>query len=67
MKTPRSPWARAIKQKRQMTAEELEGLWRPHPAFVGPVAPPMVLWLRDRQRQEQWEIETNLKPRPEAA
>lgn len=25
---------------------ELEALWRGDPAFIGPVAPPMILWLK---------------------
>jgi hypothetical protein len=55
-----------------MTAEELEALWRPHPAFVGPVAPPMWLWIRNRQAQASWRIAVNLprehaEPNPEDA
>jgi hypothetical protein len=40
---------------------DLEALWRPHPAFIGPVGPPMVLWLRSREKQEAWKKRMNLK------
>jgi hypothetical protein len=32
-------------------------LWRADaggPAFIGPVAPPMILWLHDREKQKLW-------------
>jgi hypothetical protein len=57
-----SPWARAAKAKRQLTVEELEELWRPSPEFVGPVGPPMWLWLKDADAQRAWELAMNLAP-----
>ena len=33
---------------------ELEVAWRPDPSFIGPVGPPMLLWLNDRDKQEKW-------------
>jgi hypothetical protein len=56
---PRIAKKRALQPR---TAEQLEALWRPHPAFIGPVAPPMVLWARDRERQRQWRATMNLAP-----
>jgi hypothetical protein len=50
------------RQKPMPTPQELEALWRPYPSFIGPVAPPMVLFLRDRAAQAQWEIAMNLRP-----
>jgi hypothetical protein len=34
--------------------DELEALWRLDPDFIGPVAPPMWLWLHDRKKQALW-------------
>ena len=34
------------RERRLPTPVELEALWRPDPAFIGPVAPPMWLWVR---------------------
>lgn len=48
---------------RQLTELELEAIWRKDPNFIGPVGPPMVLWLRDREKQAQWEKDMNLRPR----
>ena len=48
--------------KTPWTDAELEAYWRPSPDFVGPVAPPMWLWLRDLEAQERWKIQTNLAP-----
>lgn len=45
------------------TAAELEALWRKDPAFIGPVAPPMFLWINDEERQRLWRIATSLEPR----
>ena len=67
MKAALSPWGRALREKRQMTAEELEQLWRPSPDFIGPVGPPMVLWLKNAEAQREWKIAMNLAPKPEAA
>ena len=37
-----------------LTRQELEALWRPGSDFIGPVAPPMWLWQRDREKQALW-------------
>ena len=42
------------REKPSRTREKLEALWRPHPDFIGPVAPPMELWLRNREKQAVW-------------
>jgi hypothetical protein len=52
------------RDRHSRTLEELEALWRPHPDFIGPVGPPMLLFSRDRAAQEEWEIAVNLRPRP---
>jgi hypothetical protein len=49
------------RQKPPRTEAELEALWRKDPGFIGPVAPPMWLWLKDEEKQERWEIEMNLR------
>ena len=38
--------------------------WRPSPGFIGPVAPPMWLWVKDRERQARWAAEMNLTRLP---
>jgi len=45
-------------------SQELEALWRPDPAFIGPVGPPMVLWLRDREKQRVWCLRHGLSAPP---
>lgn len=45
------------------TQTELEALWRPRPEFIGPVAPPMWLWMHDREKQRAWRKTVNLKPK----
>ena len=47
------------------TEAELETLWRPTPAFIGPVGPPMVIWINDRDAQARWRQQVNLAPLPE--
>ena len=42
-----------------LTAEELEAMWRPRPDFIGPVAPPMWLWLHAREIDRYRLIERN--------
>ena len=37
-----------------LSEAELETLWRPSSDFIGPVAPPMWLWQRDRAKQAIW-------------
>jgi hypothetical protein len=44
---------------------ELEALWRPSPDFIGPVAPPTWLWLRDSEKQAAWQARHNLTKRKE--
>jgi hypothetical protein len=41
---------------RPLTPAELEAVWRPYPSFIGPVGPPMWLWVRDREKQRLWRI-----------
>ena len=41
------------KEVRPWAQEALEDLWRPSPDFIGPVAPPMWLWLK-KPEDEQW-------------
>ena len=36
--------------------EDLQELWRPAPAFIGPLMPPMLLWFARGRRQGAWEI-----------
>ena len=47
------------------TAEALEALWRPDPAFIGPVAPPMIQWINDRDAQARWRKQVNLDTTPD--
>lgn len=42
---PPKPWP---------TQAQREAFWRGHPDFIGPVGPPMELWLRNREKQEAW-------------
>lgn len=35
----------------------LESLWRDDPEMIGPVAPPMVLWLLRGSPKDQWQID----------
>ena len=42
------------------TQVELEALWRPSPEFIGPVGPPMELWIRDCAKQAAWRKQMNL-------
>jgi hypothetical protein len=42
------------RQRPRRTAAELEALWRKSSDFIGPVAPPMHLWLHDPEKQELW-------------
>jgi hypothetical protein len=42
------------------TQAELEAIWRPHPGFIGPVGPPMVLWLANREAQAKWRKRVSL-------
>lgn len=49
MKKPRTSYGRydcGDKGAARLTPVEIEAIWRPTPAFVGPVAPPMWLWER---------------------
>lgn len=45
------------------TYAQLEAFWRGTPDFIGPVGPPMVLWLRDREKQKLWRKRHGLHPR----
>jgi hypothetical protein len=45
---------------RPLTPAELEAVWRPYPSFIGPVGPPMWLWVRDREKQRLWRIKVSL-------
>jgi hypothetical protein len=45
-----------------LTAEELEAGWRRHPGLIGAVAPPMWLWIRDREKQRAWRKFHGLEP-----
>ena len=57
---------RTARRPREMTG--LEALWRPSSGFIGPVAPPMWLWTRDREKQAAWRIACNLSDvRPSVA
>ena len=49
------------------TQVELEALWRPRPVHrcIGPVAPPMWLWMHDREKQAAWRKQVNLQPKDE--
>jgi hypothetical protein len=45
------------KEREPLTQRELEAFWRDlkgGPDFVGPVGPPMWLWLRDHEKQRAW-------------
>ena len=44
----------AKKPRALPTQAELEALWHPRPDFIGPVGPPMELWIRDREKQAAW-------------
>jgi hypothetical protein len=56
MPDSRSPLSitRTRRQREPLTQRELEAFWRGHPDFIGPVGPPMTLWLRDREKQALW-------------
>jgi len=45
----------------RLTQAELEALWRSAPDFIGPVAPPMWLWERDRAKQALWSRKHGLR------
>ena len=62
---PAAPQMSWPDKKHPWTAETLERLWRPSADFIGPVGPPMLLWLKDRQAQRQWRSEVNLAPADE--
>ena len=50
------------------TPAELDLLWRGiagGPEFIGPVAPPMWLWMHDRAKQAAWRKQVNLQPKDE--
>jgi hypothetical protein len=34
----------------------LDAIWRPDPAFIGPVEPPMVRWIRIGSPKSAWEL-----------
>jgi hypothetical protein len=42
---------------------DLEAFWRGDPDFIGTVGPPMVLWLRNREKQKAWAKRHALHPR----
>ena len=46
------------------TPEGFDALWRPSPDFIGPVGPPMWLWIRDREKQAAWARLVNLTLSP---
>lgn len=49
-----------------LTPAELDLRWRISAGgaeFIGPVAPPMELWLRDREKQRAWRKQVNLEPK----
>jgi hypothetical protein len=51
-----------------MTYEELEADWRADeggPNFIGPVAPPMLLWLYRHSPKSPWELEAKNRRRIE--
>ena len=51
-KVCRRPRSRNAKPR---TQSELEALWRTGgPLFIGPVAPPMWLWVHDQKKQALW-------------
>lgn len=47
-----------MKKHPPLTDQQIEDLWRPTPDFIGPVAPPMWLWVRGRGKGDYW-----LKPK----
>jgi hypothetical protein len=40
---------------------ELDALWRPDPAFVGPVEPPMIRWMREGRPKSAWELKAEAR------
>ena len=60
-----SPSSRDFEAAPEAPPEELDLFWRGGPEFIGPVAPPMWLWMHDREKQRLWQIATNLDPKPE--
>jgi hypothetical protein len=45
------------REKPARTEGELEALWRPSPEFIGPVAPPMLMWFYHGCPKDDWQIE----------
>jgi hypothetical protein len=45
-----------IKRETPRTNAELEALWREDPAFIGPVAPPMLMWFYRGRPKAEWEL-----------
>jgi hypothetical protein len=40
----------------QLDNDGLDELWRPASAFVGPMMPPMVAWLKAGRPRSAWEV-----------
>lgn len=49
------------RQKTFPTQAELEVFWRGDPSFIGPVGPPMMIWINDEEAQARWRIAVNLE------
>ena len=56
-----SPSAKRTRFAKLPTAAELEPIWRPDPAFIGPVAPPMLLWLYRGRPKNAWELKAEAR------
>jgi hypothetical protein len=57
------------KERPPLAQADLEAFWRSleqgGPDFVGPVGPPMHLWMHNREKQRAWREKVNLAPLPE--
>jgi hypothetical protein len=54
------------KERPPLTQRELEDFWRDlkgGPGFIGPIGPPMWLWMHDREKQKAWAEKHGLRPR----
>ena len=44
------------RKRAEWPGEDLQNFWRPYPAFVGPLMPPMLLWFARGRPKSPWEL-----------
>jgi hypothetical protein len=50
-----------MKSKPIFRTSDHQELWRPSPAFVGPMMPPMLLWLARGRPRSAWEVAAEVR------